>query len=355
MGAGDCGTNHNYKELSFFSATVSLILCITTIPTSCLIIAALYKSRNTLFTSTFYKIVLNIVVSDLMTGLIGDTGAVNFLIREGLMMKASPAHVYWVHIPLFLNGGVSILTLSILSLDRVVALLRPFKYRDGVKPWKVFATLSLTWVTSGLLTIVYFYIGYIKYLMVYAFTTVLFSTACLIFTTIVYRKKFRTKTRISVVLPAKTTAMSPIPTHKNSHSSAGQQSVRRDRSKTYSTSSQMERRVNSSFIIILLLFLLTYLPACIMTIYMNVCTECNCLLIHVLRDLTFLLILASALLRGINFISRLTTIRRAIRKMLGFRARNLSEVPISSIHIFSQLEQAHRMRAGTGDSNTPVI
>ena len=244
----DCGSAHNHRELSFFGATVSLVLCISTITTSSLIIIVLFRGRNTFLTSTFYKILLNIVMSDLMTGLIGNTGAFNFYIKEGLMMKPSLIDLYWIHIPILLDGSVSILTLSLLSLDRVVALLRPFKYRHGVKQWKVIIILSLTWVTSVTLIIVYFYVGYIKFLMVYACTTVLFSTACLVFTTVVYQRKFHTRTSMSVVPPTNmTTATSNSNNNNNnknnsnnsSQTSEENHSAKRERRQTVSTCSQI--------------------------------------------------------------------------------------------------------------------
>ena len=91
--------------------------CVSTITSSCLIIAVLLKDRNTLFAGTFYKIMLNIVMSDLMTGLIGDTGAFHFLIREGLIIEPSSADVYWVHIPSLLTGSVAILTFYVLTVS----------------------------------------------------------------------------------------------------------------------------------------------------------------------------------------------------------------------------------------------
>ena len=323
MRAIDCGDTHTYRELSFFGATVSLILCISTMTTSSLIIAALFRGRNTFFACTFYKVVLNIAMSDLMTGLLGDTGAFNFYIKEGLMIRPSPTDLYWIHIPILLDGGVSILNLSLLSLDRAVALLRPFKYREGVKQWKVIMILSLTWVTSIILIIVYYYVRYIKYLMVYAFTAVIFSTVCLVFTTILYRRKFRTRTSVAVV-PSANMMTTPSNTNNsnrnNNQTNEENHNVKREGRQTVSATSQMEKRVNTTFITILLFFLLTYLPACMLTIYMNMCTECNCVFIHVSRDLVLLLIQCSALFRGINFIWRLTTIQRAIRDMFKMKS-----------------------------------
>ena len=66
MRAIDCGDTHTYRELSFFGATVSLILCISTMTTSSLIIAALFRGRDAFFACTFYKVVLNIAISDLL-------------------------------------------------------------------------------------------------------------------------------------------------------------------------------------------------------------------------------------------------------------------------------------------------
>jgi len=90
----------------------------------------------------------------------------------------------------------------------------------------------------------------------------------------------------------------------------------------YSTS---EKRVNKSFIIMLLVFVITYLPACIMTAYMNLCSTCNCTFIHSCRDLTYLFILSSAVFRPLNFILRLKTMRKEIYKLMGFKLQGWTE------------------------------
>ena len=77
-----------------------------------------------------------------------------------------------------------------------------------------------------------------------------------------------------------------------------------------------EKRVNKTFIIMLLVYLSAYLPSATMTVYVNACDDCSCKLVHILRDLIFLAILSSAVWRPLNFILRLKTLRCEVQKVL---------------------------------------
>ena len=213
-------------------------------------------------------------------------------------MTISVWETYWIHISLFVMGGSSILNLGLLSIDRALALLKPHKHRKGLREWKTGILLFSTWIASGFMIKVYLHLGYIKTLMIYTSTTVMFSAACLIFVTIAHRKKLRP--------------------HQTVETCTSEEAIHW----------RLSKRVNSSFTILLLLFLVTYIPAGLMIIYMNSChTRCNCLLIHVSRDLTYLLILSGALLRSTYFICRVSTIRRAaIETIFNKNERSTSEL-----------------------------
>ena len=86
-----------------------------------------------------------------------------------------------------------------------------------------------------------------------------------------------------------------------------------------------QRRVNKTFVTMLVVYLATYLPLSLMTGYMNLCVKCNCILIRVLSDCTSISILLSALLRPVTFIFRLRTIRKEVTNILNSIARHRSK------------------------------
>ena len=95
--------------------------------------------------------------------------------------------------------------------------------------------------------------------------------------------------------------------------------IRRNNSKQVAT--VVEKRATRTFIFILLVFIVSYLPTCIMIVYMNSCRQCNCILIHTLRDLTYLSGASGAFLRPINFLVCLKPLQRALWSMVRRRKR----------------------------------
>ena len=268
---------------------------------------------------------LNIAFADLLTGLVSDTVSISFHTKEGLGQPIQIGEIKLLHCGLFLINGASILTMSLLCVDRVLALLKPLKYRKGMKEWKLLVMLSSTWITSSLLIIPYFNMGYIKYLAVFSYTTVSITGISLVVAMVIYRKYFA-PFKSTITPPATPNTKQRYYKNRKKDADSSNNGFEGETSNAESkliksTVSLNEKRVNKSFIALLLVFLVTYLPACIMTAYMNLCQECNCMLIHALRDLTYLSILSSALLRPLNFVIRLRTLNKAILKVFGFKTK----------------------------------
>ena len=80
---------------------------------------------------------------------------------------------------------------------------------------------------------------------------------------------------------------------------------------------RIQQRATRTFLIMLCVFVATYLPTVITMIFMNVCTTCNCLVIHIMRDVSVLSILSSSVLRPLNFIMTLKHLRIAVYQILG--------------------------------------
>jgi len=86
-----------------------------------------------------------------------------------------------------------------------------------------------------------------------------------------------------------------------------------------------DERIHRSFLAMLVVFLATYLPSVLMIVYMNLCKRCSCTLVHTLRDLTTLGIMASAFFRPLNFVLTLKTLRKAISRVFKADSRYRSD------------------------------
>ena len=88
-----------------------------------------------------------------------------------------------------------------------------------------------------------------------------------------------------------------------------------------SFTTEVEKRATATFMIILVVYIISYLPTCIMMIYMNTCKSCDCLVLHVLRDMTYLSMVSSCLLRPISFIFSLKPLRDGIKSIFRWCGR----------------------------------
>lgn len=120
---------------------------------------------------------------------------------------------------------------------------------------------------------IYFKVGFVEYLLIYANTCVLLAFITLCFT---YVKVYK-------FLRQKTTELRHLMTTEES--SDEQFRLKR---------LLMEKKVTRAFLVILVLFICTYLPAAIMIYIIYFCKHCDCTFIHILRDLERVFILSNS-------------------------------------------------------------
>ena len=357
--ASSCNDTHEITSLSAFSFSFSVFLCIGTVPLNLLLIVAILGDKKKVFKkSIFYKLLLNITIADFLTGTVNDVSSIAFHIKEANRQSISNYEVLLVHIGLFMFSNVSILSMALLCVDRIIALMKPIAYRKGLSNRTCITVLVSTWFLSFLLMLPYFPMRYVKYLTVFSFTSVSVTFISLILVVYLYKTRFvlsfhidklssctddcnKTNATYEVtkvetlgiitdqdnqynkknnqVLP-KVGQLNPNVGHNQQnlftnqiiHQNNFQNNNNHVKIKSFSA----EQRVNQSFIIMLIVFLLTYLPACCVTVYLNLCEVCNCTLIHILRDFTYLSLLSSALWRSINFACRIITLNKRIKEII---------------------------------------
>lgn len=329
--AVECGTVHNITLLSAVSCSVSIILCLTTTPCNIvLIIAILEDKRKVLKKSIFYKLILNSAIADLLIGSLGDISSIAFHIKEAMRIKIYNQDIFLVHLELFVLSNASILSMALLCIDRIVALMKPIAYyRSSLSNLMCLMVLVATWIISGLLVIPYFSVGYIYYLGIFAFTTLTITCISLVAVVYFYKTRFPAycnfNQRHSVTYKTNEHNLSNINSCQNSTFVLPMSNQVKNKAVNIKTIKNIElkkktaeQKVNQSFIVMLLVFLLTYMPACCLTVYMNVCTQCTCTEVQIFRDFTYLSLLSGSLWRSLNFGFKITTLNKKIRKMLTF-------------------------------------
>ncbi|XP_066920030.1 uncharacterized protein [Clytia hemisphaerica] len=359
-----CGTQNQWVAVVITCCTIAGTEMLMTIPLNALIVYSLIKERHQKYKSCFYKLVLNIAICDLLTGLIADPMAVNTFAKEAIKKQISLAEVYLIHLSLFITDAVALLTLSILSVERIIAITLPVKHYKGVKKSTEKGLLTSTWVLGLALVSPYFKLGFIRQLFVFSTVNVVVTVLSLAVTVLVYRYKLKTTATTAVNGNDSTikqqqqhqkSSNTPLSSQFNNsqrYSMADQISIQgaverasepdaRNKKEevqekitsksplpttTVKQNQKTQQKATRTFILMLIVFIATYLPTTFTMIYMNVCTECDCLAIHIMRDVSALSILSSSLLRPLNFILTLKHLRASVFQVFRKSQRRESRV-----------------------------
>ena len=299
--ASKCGNVNVIPGISFFTAVASIILSICTTALNGLVLRSIYILREKKLNIFFYKLLLNISVSDIMTGIFTDLYSAIFHVQEGLLV--TPIEIRVIHVTLYLLGSVPLATLVLLCIDRVVALLMPLSYRHGPAGRTAWLIVLSTWVISTVQIAAYFRLGFIPYLVIFAAINIAGASFALFLTSYIFHKRMkREKLR------------------KNNRCADGRLTVEisgspqgpRDaepRVKKKERRTSPEKSATKAFQIMSVVNVATYLPTCFATAYMNACTDCNCMIVHSMRDIAIVSILSGSLFRAITLLSCLRPLR----------------------------------------------
>ena len=148
--------------------TLMLILCVLILAFSVvavlgnlLVIRALWKASS--IPSTLKKLLLSLAVSDLA---VGSFGQPMFGVTMAVMlnMKASgdfkfdiicPTFLTVCHFSVFFLACASLLNMTVIAADRLLAIFLHLRYQELVTPGRVVIALVLVWMTSGVAASIY--------------------------------------------------------------------------------------------------------------------------------------------------------------------------------------------------------
>ena len=339
-----CGTFHELRELSIFTGASAGLIGLLIVLVNCPILFGVIKAvlrQEKKFQHFFYKLLVCITFSDFLKGLLAAPATVSFCIRE-LRQEGSNQDLdgLILHLTLLISDAAALVTMTYLSFDRLLPLYFPNKYVFGFKKKERKVALLCIWPIAIIITIPYWFVNYIKELLIYGGIAISIASISLILLTVSFhRKSIKNKgpeSGIKTGIPrrlnsvdikahlncgkytVKDASMLPhdVIFHKKGRS-ASSTTINSTISQTRDESS-IERRITNTFMKMLLVFLATYLPIVFFILYMNISSvsHVNCVVRHVMRDLTVIFILASSFFRGLNFLLTLRTVKAIALKSL---------------------------------------
>ena len=208
-----CDSTHTMTSLSIVSAVVCGLFLTMTVPLNGVILWCLCKnvsSNKAKYKLFFYKIIINVAIADLMKGLFADTSALVWHIREtlGVGNRHKELDVPFVHVSMFVTDGVALVSMVVLSFERIMALVAPhrqFKRRTQL------IILLASWPISVCILLPYISVGFLTELIIFFSCTNSVAVVSLILLTTIYRIKFKapyTRSRHSDSMTNSTTNLS---------------------------------------------------------------------------------------------------------------------------------------------------
>ena len=285
--------------LSFSTASTAMLIGIVATVGNFLVVAAVFLDPNKDLRSPFSFFVANLGLADLFVGLLVCPMAAIYLISEGLSHNNQPNEQFriWRHMTYFIPCTASLLSLAALAMDRYIAITYPLHYRSKLNPVRAFLISCLVWIVSILLCLIYFIVGYDKFRFVFASTAVAVAFAVLIFTNVKIFKFLRRQVR-----------------HWDRvHDSTEENMVMKQAVKR-------EKKITKTLVIILALFSAFYVPSCVCVYIINFCSTCDCVFIHWVRDIQFILVIANSSVNPFVYAWRLENFRKAFKSILTCRA-----------------------------------
>ena len=348
-----CGTFHELRELSIFTGASAglfgILIVLVNFPILFCIIRAVRRHEKK-FQHFFYKLLICITLSDSLKGLLAAPATVSFCIHE-LHHENSNQDLdgLILHLTLLIPDAAALVTMTYLSFDRLLPLYFPNKYVFGFRKKERKIVLWCIWPIAIIITIPYCLINYIKELLIYGGIAITVTLTSLILLIVSFHRKTVQKKAAENGINLDKSIRSNLTETKNLLSCCSKGSVKdglitklrsltsaedtpadesfhkKERSASSTTMNStvsqprdesIERRITNTFMKMLLVFLATYLPIVFFILYMNISSisHVNCVVRHVMRDLTVIFILASSFFRGLNFLLTLKTVKGAVLK-----------------------------------------
>ncbi|CAB4024242.1 histamine H2 receptor-like [Paramuricea clavata] len=336
-------------ELSFMTATISIVFILTNIPGNILVILAVFFDPNKNLRTPFNWLVVNLAAADLIIGFITEPFSVYYHIKEGLKKSSVAEELITIHMVYFISCTASVLSLTSLAVERYLAVRKPNTYRTKVTNKRIVLTIVMIWLISLSLPNIYLDVGFTTYGFIFANTSIAITV---LITTITYtlmrqkinkgitknaRKKTAASTSTDFVI-TKTdspnviihsrelleTNQTPPSISTEANNSPSQErnqlptvDINLSTSNAITNSRQLlEEKITKMFLIVLIALLCCYGPSTIMMYLVNFCEDCSCITLQWCRDVHIMFALMNSSTNFFCYALRCNRFRSAFFKLL---------------------------------------
>ena len=281
--------------LPFVTTALSILFMLITVPGNALILKALFQDPYGNLRTPFNNLVFNLAVADILVGLIADPLSIVYHLDEGLSSSLPRIVIKIEHVSYLTACTASVLTVASMTVDRYIAVIHPTRYKAYQTKERVSITVVAIWVISCTVTSLYFVLEDFKYRLVFANVVLIFTFCILVFSFF----------RISLELKQRTARLN-------------EQAIRPAITLTqvHSNNIKYELHVTRTFSIILLWYVICYLPTCVAIYIVNFCHICSCDVIHWIRDIQLWFLLMSSAVNPFVYAWTLPRFRSAFLKIL---------------------------------------
>ena len=292
-------------ELSIFTSVVSFILCIITIVGNLLVCLAVFKDPQKRLRTPFMFIIVNLAIIDLIVGIVTLPISVVTHALEAVNKKTLD-YVTLSRMFYFVTVTASTLNLIAFCIDRLIAVSRPIKYRSIMSYRICLKVVMAIWIISICIACVYLVVGYIDFIIVFAqISVVLVFIMCIITVRLLRMLNAKAKNR-QRYLTATTTAT------RSTRGASGAGIKGRGGEK-------QNKRVTLLFLTFLVTFLLCNTPAIVMMYLIKLYTGLDCVIRHVIRDMSFLMVVSKSAFYPFVCTIRLEPFNKAIKIIFGIK------------------------------------
>lgn len=312
------------RNLSLSTAVIASFLSVITFPGNLLICISVLKDPNKDLRSSFNFFVLNLALSDLISGLVTEPIFVWYHASEA---DGDPVtrFLWIVHVTYFISCLASLLSIAALAIDRYLTVTS--RYRRKIPIQKVIYVSIAIWLLSFSISMIYFATTFFKFVLIFS--------------------NVATMTTLGII------TFSYVKIYQNLHSHVDK------RAGSISSRSQVkilkyEKKATRAFLYILVVFIFFNVPSCIMAYVINFCVTCDCETIHWLRDFQFLSALFNCSANQFLYALRMPLFIRAIRSVLKWCPFSLplaSRIDVTSVGTPSESKVKQRKSSNNQQSN----
>lgn len=282
------------------NCVINAIFSLTAVFTNALVIASIWRASS--LRSPIYYFLFGLAVSDVGVGLLVQPFYVLYKVA-GLYEHSRLSCVAGILFVLTSNqlSGVSVLTVTIITLARVAALYFHLRYKELLTLQRVKLTLMVTWLLSAIADI-----AWLTNLNVFYFIV---SVGFLIFLTttlLAYIMIFRTVKRHHLQIQQQTTAV----LHLSTTSSQGNPNSRENAIERSKNDAARFRHLSTAMFLVYLVFLLCILP--LMCVLVVASFHGRGTAVETAFNFTVTLVFITSTLNPFLYCFRLKTLRREV-------------------------------------------